>query len=88
MEVPGAERQDLEINVEKNVLSIEGRINLPDHDNLKPLYTEYRAGHFRRNYSLSNEIDQKAISATVENGVLFLTLPKAKDADARRIEVQ
>jgi HSP20 family molecular chaperone IbpA len=88
MEIPGVERKDLDINVEKNVLSIEGRINSSKYDDLKPLYTEYNVGHFSRSFSLSNEIDQSGITARVEDGVLSLTLPKAKEAATRRIEVQ
>ncbi len=88
MEIPGVERKDVDINVEKNVLSIEGRINFSKYDDLKPVYTEYNVGHFSRSFSLSNEIDQGAISARVEDGVLTLTLPKAKEATMRRIEVR
>jgi HSP20 family molecular chaperone IbpA len=87
MEIPSVEREDLDINVEKNVLSIEGRINFSKYDDLKPLYTEYNVGHFSRSFSLSNEIDQSGITARVEDGVLSLTLPKAKQAATRRIEV-
>lgn len=88
MEIPSVERKDLDINVEKNLLSIEGRINFSKYDHLKPLYTEYNVGRFSRSFSLSNEIDQSGITARVEDGVLSLTLPKAKEATTRRIEVQ
>jgi HSP20 family molecular chaperone IbpA len=87
MEIPGVEPKDLDINVEKNLLTIEGRINFSKYDNLKPLYTEYNVGHFSRSFSLSNEIDQSGITARVEDGVLSLTLPKAKEAATRRIQV-
>ncbi len=88
MEIPGVERKDVDINVEKNVLTVEGLINFSKYDDLKPVYTEYNVGHFSRSFSLSNEIDQGAISARVEDGVLTLTLPKAKEAAMRRIEVR
>lgn len=88
MEIPGVERKDLDINVAKNVLSVEGRINFSKYDNLKPLYTEYNIGHFSRSFSLSSEIDQSGIGAKVDDGVLTLTLPKAKEAATRRIEVK
>lgn len=88
MEMPGVERSDVNINVEKNVLSVEGRIQFSKYDNLKPVYTEYNIGHFSRSFTLSNQIDQHGIAAKVEDGVLTLTLPKAKEATARRIEIQ
>ena len=88
MEMPGVDRSDVAINVEKNVLSVEGRIQFSKYDNLKPVYTEYNIGHFSRSFTLSNQIDQHGIAAKVEDGVLTLTLPKAKEATARRIEIQ
>jgi HSP20 family molecular chaperone IbpA len=87
MEIPGVERENLDIIVEKNALFVEGRINLTD-DNLKPLYSEFNIGRFSRSFSLTNEIDQNGITAGVADGVLSLTLPKAKEAATRHIEVQ
>jgi len=87
MEVPGVERKDIVINVEKDILSVEGRIDFTKYEGLKPLYTEYNVGHFSRSFSLSSEIDQGGISAKIEDGVLTLILPKAKEAQPRRIEV-
>ncbi len=88
MEMPGVERSDVNIDVEKNVLSVAGRIQFSKYDDLKPVYTEYNIGHFSRSFVLSNEIDQHGITAKVDDGVLTLTLPKAKEATARRIEIQ
>jgi HSP20 family molecular chaperone IbpA len=88
MEIPGVERKDLDIKVEKNVLSIKGHMELSKNADLKPLYTEYNIGQFSRRFSLSKEIDQNGITAKIEDGVLSLTLPKAKETATRRIEVQ
>jgi HSP20 family molecular chaperone IbpA len=87
MDIPGAEPKQLDINLEKNVLSIEGWIDFSKYDHLQPLYSEYNVGHFSRSFSLSSEIDQSGITAKVEDGVLTLTLPKAEEATTRRIEV-
>ena len=87
MEMPGVERGDTEIHVEKNILSVEGKINHAKYDGLSPVYTEYNIGHYSRSFTLSNDIDQNGISASTENGVLTLRLPKSKEAAPRRIEV-
>jgi HSP20 family protein len=87
MEIPGVAQEDLEIRVEKDVLSVEGRIDFTKYQGLKPVYTEYNVGHFTRSFSLSSEIDQGAISARVKDGVLTLTLPKARQAEPRRIVI-
>jgi HSP20 family protein len=87
MEMPGVARDDLDIRIEKDVLLVEGRIDFAKYANLKPVYTEYNVGHFTRSFSLSNEIDQGAIGARVVDGVLTLTLPKARQAEPRRIVI-
>lgn len=87
MEVPGVERKDIDINVENEVIRVEGRIDTSKYDGLDPLYTEYNVGHFARNFTLSNKIDQQKIGAQLEDGVLTLTLPKLKEAQPRRISV-
>jgi HSP20 family molecular chaperone IbpA len=87
MDMPGVEKNNIDIKVEKNVLSVEGQVDLSKYENLKPVYTEYNVGHFTRSFSISSEIDSAKISAKIENGVLTLNLPKAKEAAPRRIDV-
>ncbi len=87
MEMPGVDRSDLDIQVEKDVLSVDGRIDFKKYETLKPVYTEYNVGHYSRSFSLSNAIDQDGIGARMADGVLTLTLPKAKEASPRRIEI-
>lgn len=87
MEIPGVEKKDLDVQVENDTLRVEGRIDLSKYDGLEPLYSEYNVGHFARSFSLSSAIDAKRISATVEDGVLTLTLPKAEEARPKRIPI-
>jgi HSP20 family molecular chaperone IbpA len=87
MEVPGVERKDIDINVENEVIRVEGRIDASKYDGLDPLYTEYNVGHFARSFTLSNKIDQQKIGAQLEDGVLTLILPKLKEVQPRRISV-
>jgi HSP20 family protein len=87
MEVPGVERKDIDINVERDVIRVEAHIDPAKYDGLDPLYTEYNVGHFARSFSLSGKVDQQQIGAQLEDGVLTLTLKKAKDATPRRIEI-
>ena len=87
MEVPGVERKDIDINLENDVVRVEGRVNPSKYDGFEPLYTEYNVGHFARSFTLSSKIDQQRIGAQLEDGVLTLTLPKVKEAQLRRISV-
>ena len=85
MEIPGVEKKDVEVNVENDVLRVEGRVDFTKYEGLEPLYTEYNVGHFARSFTLSNRIDQQQIVAQLEDGVLTLTLKKAKEAMPRKI---
>jgi HSP20 family protein len=87
MEMPGVERKDIDIRVESNVLRVEGRIDFAKYEGLDPVYTEYNVGHYDRAFTLSDKIDQESISADLEDGVLTLTLKKAKQALPRRIAI-
>ena len=87
MELPGVDKEALDVNVENNVLRVEGRIDYSKYERMDPLYTEYNIGHFARSFTLSNKIDQQQISAQLDDGVLTLTLKKAKEGMPRRIAI-
>jgi HSP20 family protein len=87
MEIPGVEKNDIEVSLESDVLRVEARIDFSKYEGLEPLYTEYNIGHFARAFTLSRKIDQQQIGAEVADGVLTLTLPKAKEAQPRRIAI-
>jgi HSP20 family molecular chaperone IbpA len=87
MEVPGVERKDVNVALENDVLRVDARIDFSKYEGMEPVYTEYNVGHYTRSFTLSNKIDQEHISAQLEDGVLTLTLPKAKEAQPRRIQI-
>jgi HSP20 family molecular chaperone IbpA len=87
MEMPGVEKKDISVDLENDVLRVDGRLDFSKYEGMEPVYTEYNVGHYARSFTLSNKIDQERISAQVEDGVLTLTLPKAKQAQARRISL-
>src|SRR6185437_330501 len=87
LEMPGVGKNNVDIQIENDVLRVEGKIDYAAYKDVEPVYTEYNVGHYARAFTLSNKIDRDAITAQVENGVLTLTLPKSKDALPRRIAV-
>jgi len=87
MEMPGVEKDKVSIGLENDVLRVDGQINFSNYQGMEPVYTEYNVGHYARGFALSGKIDREGISAQLEDGVLTLTLPKAKEAMPRRISV-
>jgi HSP20 family molecular chaperone IbpA len=87
LEMPGVDRDNINVSVENGLLTIEGRINFSKYEGLEPVYSEYNIGPFRRTFRISSRIDQDKIRAEMRDGVITLVLPKAEEAKTRRIEV-
>jgi HSP20 family protein len=88
LEMPGVQKSNVEVALESDVLRVDGKLNLSDYEGMEPVYTEYNIGHYTRSFAISSKIDRDNISAQLDNGVLTLTLPKAKEALPRRIALQ
>ena len=86
-DMPGVPPDGVDVGLEGDELSIEGRVRSGEYDGLKPLYVEYGVGGYYRRFTLGEMIDREGIKAQMKNGVLVLRLPKAERARARRISV-
>jgi HSP20 family protein len=86
VEMPGVNKEGLEISMENNELTIIGRRSLPAIDGTL-IHHELRRENFRRIFDLDPSIDASKISAKMDQGVLTLTLPKAEHVKPRKITV-
>jgi len=87
-DLPGVPREQLELKVDGDTLSIEGSLGQFAPEGLEPVYAEVRVGRYRRAFTLSRELDPARIEANLKDGVLNLRIPKQAHAQPRRIEVQ
>ncbi len=86
-DVPGVRKDDVEINLDNDVLTISGRVAIDEYEGLRPAYSEYNVGNYFRRFSLGEVIDQAGIAADMQNGVLTVTLPKKEKAQPRKIMI-
>jgi HSP20 family molecular chaperone IbpA len=85
MDVPGVSRDDLDIHVEQNQLTVRARVSREDRPKLA--HREFRLRDYYRAFTLVDEIDTERISASLNDGVLRVELPKSPRAQARRVTV-
>jgi len=87
LEMPGVAAEDVDITLEKRVLTIRGKVHPAQPEKLKLVYGEYGEGDYERAFTLSDDFDPEKIGATVSNGLLTVTLPRAAEAQPKKIAV-
>lgn len=86
VEMPGVNKEGLEISMENNELTIVGRRSLPAVDGTL-IHRELRRENYRRVFELDPSIDAEKINAKMDQGILTLGLPKAEHVKPRKITV-
>lgn len=89
-EIPGVKKDDIQVEVHGDQLSIRGEVKREKEEKKgeKLLHSERYYGMVSRSFSLPSEVDEKAVVAKYNDGVLDLTLPKKSGGGAHRISVQ
>ncbi|MEL7833116.1 Hsp20/alpha crystallin family protein [Fodinibius sp. Rm-B-1B1-1] len=86
--LPGMSKEDIDIGFENNTITISGERELKEENGKKYHRIESRFGKFERSLPLPNVIDEENISASYDNGVLTVTVPKLKEKAGKKIEVK
>jgi HSP20 family protein len=87
-ELPGMNREDFEISVENNVITLSGERKFEkktEGDNYHRIERSY--GSFTRSFTLPQTVTADGATADFENGVLRVALPKREETKARKIEI-
>ena len=79
--LPGFVKEDLQLNVHKNVLTVKVEKEEKENDETyKYAHREFSAKSFEKKYRLPKSVDADNISAKFENGILNIELPKKEEA--------
>jgi HSP20 family protein len=88
MELPGVDPSDVRLSLENNILTIRGEKKQQAEENNERVHRFERTyGLFERTFALPNTVDPDKIEARYDNGVLFVSIPKAERAKPREIRV-
>ena len=87
-DMPGVSRERLNIEVDKDMLLVEGDARIEMPEGMEALYADVRTTRYRRSFTLSGELDTGEINASLKDGVLSVRIPKRAEVRPRRIEVR
>jgi HSP20 family protein len=87
-DLPGVQREQLHIRVDGDTLLLEATAQAGGPENMQLVYGEAQCPAYRRQFTLSRELDTGRIEAQLRDGVLRLSIPKSEAARPRRIEVR
>lgn len=87
-DMPGVPESSVDIELDKDHMTITGRLGPESLEGYDLTYSEYRPGGYRRTFRLSDEIDVEKITASMKNGTLAVHLPKKETVKPRKITVQ
>jgi HSP20 family molecular chaperone IbpA len=87
-DLPGVSKEQLNLRVEADTLTIEGEVSLSTPDGLQASHAEVSVPRYRRVFALSKELDPEKISAEMTHGVLKLRIPKAEHAQPRKVQIR
>jgi HSP20 family protein len=86
-DLPGVKSSDLEITLERDVLTVSGERKPDAPEGYAVLRQERRAARFERSFALPYKVDSEKLAAELKDGVLRVSLPKAAEAQPRKITV-
>jgi HSP20 family protein len=87
-DLPGVSRDRLGVRVDGEVLLLEATASTEQPQKMELVYGEAQFPAYRRQFTLSRELDSSRIEAALKDGVLKLSIPKLEEAKPRRIEVR
>jgi HSP20 family protein len=89
VEVPGMDKKDINLNVEKNTLTISGEREFSQEEDGKKYHrVESHYGSFSRSFTLPDNADLDKINATYDNGILKITVDKSEQATKKQIKIK
>jgi HSP20 family protein len=87
-EIPGVKKEDINVQVDGNTVTISAEIKKEKEDkNERTVRQERYFGSVSRSFTLASAVDEREASAKYENGVLELRLPKKEGGSAKRLAI-
>jgi len=86
-QIPGVSKEEIQISVEKDILTLEGSYSYQRDENASYLLSERSAGEFKRTFRLPSMVEVEKIEARIADGILTLEIPKPAAILPRTIKI-
>ncbi len=86
-DMPAVTKDGLDITLDNNVLTIKGAVDESEKSSDKLKYREYTLHDYMRSFNVGNDIDTGNVTASMDDGVLTITLPKKEEVKPKKIEI-
>ncbi len=88
VDLPGVSKNTLDIDVDQNILTIKGEIELAATEEMQPTYMDIRGNVFERRFTLGDELDSSKIEAKIKQGTLKLSIPRLEQHQPKKIAIK
>jgi HSP20 family molecular chaperone IbpA len=88
VDLPGVSKKTLDVDVDQDILTIKGKIDLTTAKEMQPTYIDVNADIFERRFTLGEELDANNIEATLEQGALKLSIPRQEKHQPKKINIK
>ncbi len=87
--MPGIKKEDIKISVTGDTLSIEGSSKEEKEEKEKKYFLKtFQSSSYSQSFNLPSLVNPNTVDAKFEDGVLTVTLPKAKESETKQIEIK
>jgi len=87
-DIPGVEKNDISLKVEKDILTLKAESSKKPDKGYDCIRSEMRFEGYKRSFELNNAVDADKIDADYQNGTLILTLPKREEQKTKEIKIK
>lgn len=88
VQLPGMKKEDINVNIENNVLSVSGERKFDEKQEGKKFHrVESRFGAFNRSVQLPDSIEPESVNASYNNGILSISIDKSKKKSSKEIKI-
>ena len=87
-DLPGMEKDNIKIMVEKDILTISGERSRGKNEKDNTIFSERFYGSFSRSFRLPENVVTSGVSADYKNGILEVSIPKKEETKPREIEIE